>query len=123
MSRGSAGVSEPVARMERQPCISVESLGAFTKRKAGELFEGQPWSVAKPTKEQVAEKGHLALEETVLILAQIYEITLPRSDVWAIKTFVGPALKRSFEASKPKGRGQTWEFLGIESSDSMSITF
>ena len=122
MARGSAGVAELVAILEQQPWVSVESLGTFAKRKAGVLFEGQPWSVAKLTKEQVAEKGHLALEETVMILGQIYKIALPRSDVVTIKMFVGPALKCSFEASKPKGRWQTWELLGIEGSDSMSIT-
>ena len=77
--------------------------------------------VAKLTKEQVAEKDHLALELTVLILGQIYEIELPGRDVETIKTFVGPALNRSFEASKSKGCGQAWELLGIESRDSMNI--
>ena len=48
--------------MDLQPWISVDLLGSFTKRRAGELLEGQPWSVAKLTKVQVAEKGHLALE-------------------------------------------------------------
>ena len=55
MARGGTSMSGLVAIMDRQPWISVDPLGALTKRKAGELFEGQPWLVAKLTKEQVAE--------------------------------------------------------------------
>ena len=77
--------------------------------------------VAKLTTEQVTNKGYLALEETVLILGQIYEIALPRSDVVTIKTFVEPAFKCSFDVPEPKSRWQTWELLGIEDPDSMSI--
>ena len=54
MARENTGVAELVDIMERQPWISVETLGTFAKQRAGELFERQPWSVAKLTKEQVA---------------------------------------------------------------------
>ena len=102
-ARGSADVAELVAIMQ---WVSLESLRTIAKRIAGVLFEGKPWSMGKLTKEPATKKRHMALEETVLILGQIYETALPRSDAVAIKTFVGFALKCSFEASKPRDRGQ-----------------